>query len=351
MLEIELIPENHPALNTPQADGGYDRPLQHGLCYAPDGSVVIRREIVEKLDANRLNRCVELVQDGRLSEANSLIACRNMRRPLSACPDNHEVDAPPVVCEKPLLHEACATPSARVAKFQADHPELYKHLLQSKFSVITFTCDATITPAGSLRHIFRLIDDWRSKFFLEGDHGWYRNAAFAPGFSRAETRMLHAGDKLPPQPTMERWWKSIAGTNASLRVKTYDGQDGDSQEVGLRDAFGGFVHYWTTIHAAKDKSELEISEDLKGVPLSMPFGAFRGFASAVTQDRDTMAVELPTCSQCGKRHVSMTHLPIMLPEELGGRFDHILLCHYGRKLGTGYRVPPTAAPVAPSPPS
>ena len=312
----------------PAADAYAPPRLQHGLTHDDHGLLVVRPEIRAKLPPRIDALATRLLDADRVSEANSLVACKNAHKVTSFCAAGHEAEAAPIRCGKPLLHEDCAMPSARIAKFRHEHPALHRHLSDPRtaFQVLTFT----IPRPDSRDHRCRMVEG-RELFrrfagTFKGDHGWQFLIGFGDGRRDTVFYALHAGDKLPPWPAINAQWQRIAPAGSTVRVRTFDGKDGDSQEDGLKLANSGFLNYWRGLAG----QELAISDEFRGEDLTALYGSFRGF-EAIMGDESPDAPELPRCSVCGVRHVAGHALPLMFIEELGQRFDHIRPPTYGQR--------------------
>lgn len=342
------ISPNDPRLTTlqridPAADWYAPPTLQHGLARDADNRIHIKPEIADELDPKTLARANRLLAAGRNPEANSIAGCGHIHNVTSQCAAGHEAEHAPVVCGKPMLHEPCASSKARVGKFRYEHPRLHAHLMQSSIQVLTLGLpDLPGDKRSSLargRELFRLLASRQS-----GDHGWQWLAAFAPGFDGTVFHAVHEGDRLPYWPELSAQWRRIAGLGATLRVRTYDGRDGDMQEVGLRLANSGFVAYWDAVKGR----ELELSAEFRDEDLTALYGAFRGFEHGDGEDATAAPTELPLCSVCGQQHIRQHMLATV--RELSARFDHIRPTSYGQRRRGAYRVTPTYSTVAPSPP-
>jgi 5-methylcytosine-specific restriction endonuclease McrA len=349
--------ENDPALNTPQtidptADAYAKPKLQKGLTHDTQGHIIPRPSVAAMLNQGESTTIDGLIAAGRLSEANSVLACQRARNPLSHCPDNHEIDAPAIRCVKPMLHEACATPSARTANFRYNHAALHKHLShpRTSFQVLIFTIRRPYVPSDHELHTQTV--EGREAFHrfteqFEGAHGWQWLFGSDEGLRDTVFHVIHEGDKLPPWPTLNAMWRRIAGEGASLTCHTYDGKDGDTQEEGLRIANSGFVNLW---RYGRDRV-LGISEAFRKEDLTALYGTFRSYTppdgEAVTE---AAKPELPFCSKCGRQHIPWKGAPLVFPEELQP-FDHIIPHDYGQRrkwathaameTGSGCHAPPT----------
>lgn len=331
----------------PTADAYAPSKLQHGLTHDDQGRLCVKPEIAVKLAPRVLARADALLYAERTSEANSLVACRHVHNVTSFCAEGHEAECGPVLCGKPLLHEECATPKARVSKFIHEHPELYAHISENRFQVFTLT-----VPQQSVRTPEQLRSDiaiGRTAFkkftrkFNGGHRGWYWLAGFSENLRDTKMYAIHIGSTLPQQPTLLAMWRKAAGPNADLRLRTFDGRDGDTQKVGLELAHSGFVNYWMYVLKMDDDLELRVSEAFRDEDLSALYGRFRGFApqasTAITEPFT------PTCSICGRLHIRQHMLGTI--EELSQRFDHIRPVSYGEKERRIRRM----SLIAASPPS
>jgi hypothetical protein len=299
----------------------------------------IKPEIAAKLPPRLLTRAEALLVKDRASEANSIAGCRHIQNVTSFCASNHEAEHAPVVCGKPLLDEACATPKARLAKFQYESPDLYAHLMGGKFQVLTLTIhhDTERTP----ERLHKNTTEGRvyfAKFIagFKGRHGWKWLPGFSEDFHDTVFYAIHVGSSLAPQPMLQEWWRYRAGRSATLRIKTFDGKDGDKQKDGLLLAHSGFVNYWRKVLQSENMPELEISQAFRDEDLSVLYGYFRGFTLGTEPDPDPF---VPICTVCGKPHIRQ-HM-LMTIEELSGRFDHIRPPSYGQRRRRLYNNPPT----------
>jgi hypothetical protein len=332
---IPLVPDsitaNDPRLFTtlqridPAANWYAPPTLQHGLTRDDStGRIQIKPEIAAELEPKTLARANRLLAADRASEANSLAGCSHIHNVTSHCAAGHEAEHSPVVCGKPMLHEPCAAPKARISKFRYEHPRLHAHLAQSSIQVFTFELpDAPGDRRSSMvrgRELFR-----RFANTFDGEHGWQWLAAFTPRFDGTMFHVIHEGDRLPYWPELNALWKRIAGPAATLRVRTYDDRDGDTQETGLRLANSGFVAYWESVGAR----ELELSAEFRNEDLTALYGTFRGFEHGDGETIEEDAPELPTCSVCGRRHIRQHMLATV--RELAERFDHIRPTSYGQR--------------------
>jgi hypothetical protein len=308
---------NHPSLNTPIHLADPDRPyLQHGLEYDELGQVRIKPEIESKMRPSEIKLVHALIAAGRLSEANSIVGCRRICKPLSHCPDNHEVIAARVICDRPLLHEACATGVRRAIKFTCEHPKLAEFLFRNRFEVFTLTIPGdqwTLAAHEYLRGIFNMF------IKLLGDgHGWMRSISFAAADGMVEARVIHYHKKglLGGWPTIEAIWQRVAPPGSTLSIYTFDNRDGDTQAAGLRYATEGFEDYWTSIRPG---DELRLSLEFRDYSLTNLYGYFRAFST------EKAHAPFPVrCSECSQEHVSAHHMPLLPEDELGKRYKRIL---------------------------
>ena len=354
-----VIDINDPRLNEIIHIDPNSVPLQHGLVYDSDGHVQVKPEIAAEQEPRVLARVARLIAAGRHSEANSIVGCRHIQNVTSYCSD-HEAEHAPVICNKPLLHEVCAATKSRIAKFSHEHLELHAHLLQSRFQVLTFT----MPPSSTLAIGMTLARERFSRFVagleLSEFHGWQWLWGYAPDSTTFFA--VHEGGGLPAWPELNARWRRIAGPDATLRVRTFDGRDGDTQRDGLTLANSGFRAYWDAV-AAGSIDPLVASENLRGQDLTTLHGAFRGFAGTVDHDPDAddatdadsgpssdAESHLPICLRCGKRHVAAHGTMLLTKAELGQRFDHIRPPSYGQRRKWTYRNYPNPPTVYPSPP-
>jgi hypothetical protein len=349
ILPLELTSET--LTIDPNADAYTPSTLQHGLTRDLDGRVRVKPEILAKLSPRLQVRTEALLAQDRKSETNSIAGCRHIQNVTSFCAHNHEAEHAPVICGKPLLHEECATPKSRVSKFEYDSPALHAFLMAGKFRVLTFTIPHTSerTPEKLHRNLVCARQSF-AKFIkrVHGRNGWKWLSGFSENFTDTVFYAIHAGTSLPPQPVLEQLWRwESSERGATVRIKTFDGRDGDTQTKGLQLAHSGFVNYWLKVLKDGKLAELAISEAFRGEDLSVLYGFFRGFESAEPQaDAEPF---LPKCTVCGEFHIRQ-HM-LMTIDELCARFDHIRPTSYGQRKHVRYRIPPTEPTVAPSPPS
>jgi hypothetical protein len=343
-LAPSTIDLNHPALNTPIHLADPDRPyLQHGLEYDEQGQVRIKPEIEAKMLPREITRTYALIAAGRLSEANSIVGCGRICKPLSECPDAspHEVKAARTVCDKPLLHEGCARAKRRLAKFVCAHPGLARFLLCNRFQVFTFTIPGDQWARTGQEDFHRRFVAFTKQF--EAGHAWARNVSLSAANGNVEGRVIHySKHKLPGWPVLQAMWQKVAPPGSTLHIHTYDGHDGDLQEKGLLYAMTGFESYWTM---PQRPDELKLSEEFRDYDLTSLHGDFRAF-----EDEEPLDTPPIKCGTCGKDHVSALHRPMGTYEELQGRgYGRIIMPTYGMniyrdrgisKLKVPYDIPP-----------
>jgi hypothetical protein len=350
------ISPDHADLHTrqtidPTADFYAKPKLQKGLTHDAAGHVVPLPRVAALLNVGEHITIDGLIATGRLSEANSVLACQRARNPLSNCPENHEIDAPPIRCVKPMLHEACATPSARVANFCYNHAALHKHLSDPRthWHVLTFAIRRPQAASDSGLHTEAVEGREAFRRFTEqfdgAVHGWQWLIGFSEGLQDTVFLAVHEGP-LPPWPTLNAQWQRIAGKDASLRCRTIDGKDGDTQEEGLKYANSGFVN----LYRCGRGRLLGISEAFHKEDLTALYGTFRSYTppdgeAAVVEPR-----ELPRCGVCGKRHVPWHGAPLLFPEELDA-FDHIIRHDYGQRRRWSALADVETSAAAHAPPS
>jgi hypothetical protein len=365
----------------PSADAYSPIKIQHGLYIGDDGKAHLKPEIALRLTEDKLERIDQLLFSGRESEANSYAGCHLINKVLEVCPDGHEAVKVPIRCGKLFLCGDCASPGARVHAFHYDHPYLYEHLMQSKFSVLTFTIEeGEDTINKSARANLEKAQEQFERFLLNYDlsnNGWYFFAAFSHReddlkvFERTMFHAIHLGDKLPDQPTLNRQWKAVAGPQAHVKAKLFDGRDGDTQYTGLKLAMSGFEGYYAALMDLEGWPHIDFSQEFRGYPTAKPYGTFYGFNAREEKSRQEAQPQPPIvdlclhgkehphaakCSKCGKDMVTDNRLPLMTDEELEQRYGRTILGHtkkpiYGRVTQVAYGATTTAATVAPSPPS
>jgi hypothetical protein len=336
---------NHPALNTPITLADPDRPyLQHGLEYDEQGQVRIKPEIEAKMRPSEITLVHRLIDAGRLSEANGIVGCGRICKPLSECPDvsPHEVKAAHTACDKPLLHAGCARAKRRLAKFVCAHPGLARFLLCNRFQVFTFTI-----PGDQWTRAAQ--EDFRRRFVaftkqLEIGHSWARNVSFSASKGSVEGRVIHYSEhKLPGWSALNVMWHKVAPPGSTLRINTYDGRDGDTQEKGLLYAMTGFESYWLM---SERPDELKLSEEFRDYDLTSLYGEFRAF-----EDEEPLETPPLKCGTCGKDHVPALHRQMGTLEELKQRYDRIIIPTYGMNIKGNRGIKKIKVPYStPSPP-
>jgi hypothetical protein len=341
---------NHPALNTPITLADPDRPyLQHGLEYDEQDQVRIKPEIESKMRPSEITLVHRLLAADRLSEANGIIGCGRICKPLSECPDvsPHEVKAARTACDKPLLHAGCARAKRRLAKFVCAHPGLARFLLCNRFQVFTFTIPGNQWTRAAQEDFHRRFVTFTKQF--EGGHAWARNVSLSAANGSVEGRVIHHSEhKLPGWPVLKAMWQKVAPPGSILYIHTYDGRDGDTQEKGLLYAMTGFESYW--IMSERSMSErpdpLKLSEEFRDYPMTSLHGAFRAFENEEPLDPPPLK-----CATCGKEHVSALDRPLMTYEELEEHYDRIIMPTYGMNIGKGREKATIEVPyTTPSPP-
>jgi hypothetical protein len=322
---------NHPSLNTPIPLADPDRPyLQHGLEYDAEGQVRIKPEIEAKMRPKEIKRARALIAAERLSEANAIVGCGHIYKPLSQCPDNHEVVAARVVCDKPLLHEECARGRRRASKFTCAHPRLAEFLFGHRFEVLTFTIPGdqwTRAAQEDIRTIFNTFMQLLTALVGDG-HGWMRSVSFGAADGMVEGRIIHYHKKgLPGWPVLNKLWQQVAPPGSTLSVDIFDGRDGNTQERGFLYALSGFDNYWDSIRPG---DELRLSLEFRDYNLTNLYGEFRGLST-----QNPLVPSCIKCGECSKQHISALHLPLLPEGELGTTFKRIVTPTYPIKLWRG----------------
>jgi hypothetical protein len=347
----------------------YSSSILNGLYEDAHGQLQVKPDIAAKLSESRLERVNQLLASNRSSEANSLAACRNIHKIQGHCPDWHEASVAAIRCAKPFLCGNCAAPSTRAYKFQYDHPYLYQHLTEERFSVLTFSvryADMNNTRAEleraqlDFKRFMATFDDDKSV-----ERGWYFFAAFddsgdgdsddasATYFQTTKFFAIHCGPKLPGWSTMAASWRSIIGSSGKLQVKLFDGHDGDLHLSGLKMALSGFEGYYGAISATDGQPAIHFSDMFRGYDICTPYGYFRGFDDRTeaerkaTHDRirdesvelladgtEAHPDELPKlkCATCGKEMVIPHSHTVMTTDELERKNAQLIFGHSTRRI-------------------
>ena len=346
--------------------------IQHGLCINEKGELCLRPEIEAKISDRRKDIVCQLLWSGRASEANSYAACGIVHRVWEHCPEWHQMHASTIWCGKPFLCKHCGSTKARVRDFSYNHPYLFAHLLSTQFSVLTFYIDDE--PHGSSprtnlenaqKHFVKFIEEVPA-------YGWLFSCAFSYEedetctFERTKFFAICEG-KLPAWPTLNAVWKRAAGARAHLKVKLFDGRDGDLQGEGLRLAYSGFEDYHACLGDVMNGwPEVEYSEMFSHYQATMVYGSFRGFDKRIEADlaaRNKLAAELggepserlhefvadqesgtichndSKCSDCGKVMINDPNLPLMTLDELHRKRGKIFFGHRLRPIYARYSTP------------
>jgi hypothetical protein len=342
-------------LNENPSANAYDPPkLQHGLCRDDQGALRIKPDIEPLLPPERLAVANRLLEVGQAAKANSLLACGLLQKIHGVCMDEqtgewHDTYITGVACGMTFLCPPCSTPKARLREFRHDHPYLFEHLRHSRFHVLTLTAPAKneLTPevmASALGQVRRFADTIDS---LIGQSGLERGWKFLPAVTFNETTkffVIYQGGKLPAWPTLNAEWRVIAGPDATIRAKMFDGEDGDDQLDGLRLAYSGFVDYHSHIRGV---ALVEWALKFLDFDTSHTYGLFRGFDSREEQWRATHALDEQTgepvlvelcetgeehvipvcCLKCGRPIRYNPELPMMTIKEILAKGASIYFKH------------------------
>ncbi|MGA8733812.1 MAG: hypothetical protein WB558_07815 [Terriglobales bacterium] len=278
-LTSEVLHEN------PDGDA-YDRKkkLQHGLCYDDVGKLRVKPEIEQSLSPDRLRIANALLAVGDAAKANSFLACNLLQKIHGVCIDEstgewHDTYITSTACDMPFLCAPCATPKARVRRFRHDYPYLFQHLMRSAFHVLTLTIADAPSSDPVVIQAQRAVGIEKLKQFTEGidgdrpksESGWKLLHALGQG---TKFYVIYQGPKLPAWPSLNAQWQAIAGADATIRCKMFDGKDDDDQLIGLHLAFSGFADYH--VHVTKENLVAWMTA-FADFDTSLTYGLFRGF--------------------------------------------------------------------------
>lgn len=334
----------HPSLNTPQTDNtsadAYAPPeLPKGLMRDANQDIIIRPEIDTHLDETKRERVYQLITLGRISEANTYLGCCLIHIVNRHCPHWCEAWTTITHCGKLFLCDVCAEASTRLARFANDYPHLYEHLLASQLSVLTFTIEDQ--PWDKPSDLRDNLDRAQAKFrefmsaFTGDEHAWAFYAAFghdsndASYFPRTKFYAIHAGPRLPHWPTLNGQWRQIAGPHATLRVKLFDGKDGDLQSDGLKLALSGLEEFHDGAADMDGWPVADISAAFRGYDTSTPYGWFRGFDARINAEEAATAGPDPEpatkekCGHCGEGIIRDPKPALMTINELHAKGTRI----------------------------
>lgn len=363
------------AIENPHADS-YKR-LQRGLCMDAEGAVRIRPDLESKISAPTLDMGIQLLVQGMNSAANAIVACQNLYKTHQECPQGHERHATVIRCGYEFFCRTCSSPKMRVSKFRHEHPYLHNHLMTSTFQVVS-----VIFP--EMDRCVKRADYEQARIVLHQlmdlhPGGWFEALAFhfdeesSCLFPAVKYNFIYQGPKLPAWPQLNAEWKRIAGAGGVIKVRTFDGRDGDTQDKGLQLAFDGMEGYWDTIEDenADSASAIDVADDFAKFSKYMAYGDFRGFEAraeaegrALHQEPESTDIcgadgdhELSVCcSTCLSDLVATPNAPLCTIEELSANGARIIFSHrskaiYGRKYPQGLARPLNSVKKGHAPPS